>query len=328
MSRFYFFRRFILLPSFVGLACCACQPTSTSTEIIFSKDVKKAESQTNSSAERIDNQAGAEQPVSTAAVADNNNTGTVIAKDAALKADSVNGVAASIQTSLVAYQTGLELASSAHRLSQSAISPDDWGLVASRWDRAADLLKQVTADSEHYQLAQQKIADYRENATQTQVKIKRLQSEVYIPLAPTAALEKPTLRADHNSDLTIDKRRVRVPIVRRLHGTPVVQVTFNGNQTYEMILDTGASRTLVTRQMANNLEIAITDRMIAATASAAKVVFDIGQVRTMTVGSVTLNDAQVSIGDAVGIGLLGNDFLAGYDVIIRSGEGVVELVES
>ncbi len=302
------------------------------TETVFSKDAKKAQKQTNSSASQGDGQAQVEPLVATARVVDADSVGAASAdEDTALRTASAGRTATSTQLSLEAYQTGLELASSAHTLSQSALSPDDWGLVVSRWNRAADQLKQVSADSEHYQLAQQKVADYQQNAAQTQVKIKRLQSEVYVPLAPSAALEESIPRSDRTSDRTDNmaaKRRVRVPIVRRLHGTPVVRVTFNGTQTYEMILDTGASRTLVTRQMASNLKIVATERMIAATASAAEVIFDIGQVRTMTVGSITLNNAQVSIGDAVGIGLLGNDFLAGYDVIIRSREGIVELVES
>ena len=68
--------------------------------------------------------------------------------------------------------------------------------------------------------------------------------------------------------------------------------------------------------------------MIAATASQAEVSFDLGRVRSIAVGNVTLPNAQVSIGDAVSVGLLGNDFLRDYDVIIRSGEGVVELVKA
>ena len=334
MARFHFFRRFILSPGFVGLACCACQPISTIAEGGFPQGVERAEELADSPAHQAADPTSPGQPVSTTVLAD-------AKKAIAIETDAV----ASVQSSLTAYQTGLELASSAHMLSQSAISPDDWGLVSSRWSRAADQLKQVTANSEHYQTAQQKIAEYRQNAVQIQTKVKRLQNEVYVPLAPLPAaapatapatapvtLEKLTPQSDRPSSNT-GRRLVQVPIVRRLHGTPVVQVTFNGTHTYDMILDTGASRTLVTRQMANDLEIVITERMIAATASAAEVTFDIGQVRTMTVGSrtagsVTLNNARVSVGDAVGIGLLGNDFFSGYDVIIRSGESVVELVES
>ena len=90
-----------------------------------------------------------------------------------------------------------------------------------------------------------------------------------------------------------------------------------------MILDTGASRTLITRQMADELGVVVTEKMVAATASENEVTFDIGQVRSMSIKDITLRDARVSIGDAVSIGLLGNDFLHGYDVTIRA--DVVEL---
>ncbi|MBE9061688.1 retropepsin-like aspartic protease [cf. Phormidesmis sp. LEGE 11477] len=241
----------------------------------------------------------------------------VVAAEATAGADS-------IQSSLVAYQAGLDLASSANALSQSAISPDDWSLVLSRWQRAADQLQQVATESEKYSSAQQKIADYTRNATQAQGKIEQLKTEVYVPLPtrPAAPAERIAPQSDHIAGHTT------VPIVRRLHGTPVVQVTFNHGRTYDMILDTGASRTLITRQMANDLGIEPTEQMVAATASAAAVTFDIGQVRTITMGALTLNNARVSIGDAIDIGLLGNDFFLGYDVIIRSRENVVEFVKS
>ncbi|MEM8501519.1 MAG: retropepsin-like aspartic protease [Cyanobacteria bacterium P01_D01_bin.1] len=239
----------------------------------------------------------------------------------------------SVQTSLLAYQTALELASSARTLSQSAISPDDWSLVASRWSRAADQLKLVSTDSEHYQQAQQKMADYTQNAVQTRDRIQRLQTETYVPLPASPAVSVPLSPPVSSIPTTSNgyaasQNRVRVPIVRRLHGTPVVKVTFNGTKQYEMILDTGASRTLITRQMANDLEVEITSQMLAATASAAEVTFDIGQIRTITMGSLTLSNVSVGVGDAVSVGLLGNDFFSGHDVIIRSREGMVELVKS
>ncbi|MEL6902932.1 MAG: hypothetical protein AAFP07_18495, partial [Cyanobacteria bacterium J06606_4] len=63
-------------------------------------------------------------------------------------------------------------------------------------------------------------------------------------------------------------------------------------------------------------------------ASQAEVSFDVGQVGSIAVGEVTLTNARVSIGEAVEVGLLGNDFLRGYDVIIRAREGVVELIDA
>ncbi len=77
--------------------------------------------------------------------------------------------------------------------------------------------------------------------------------------------------------------------------------------------------------MARDLGVVTTERMIATTASQAEVSFDVGQVDTISMGGIVLENARVSIGDAVHIGLLGNDFLRDYDVTIRSQAGFVEL---
>lgn len=222
----------------------------------------------------------------------------------------------------LAYAQGINLASSAYLLSQSAISADDWGLVASRWQQAADQLKQVTAADAQHAAAQQKIAEYARNGQYATDQIAALNQSgsAQIPVAQPIQMT-----AAANVSAETSPRRVSMPIVRRLHGTPIVQVTFNGAKSYEMILDTGASRTLITRQMADELGVVTTDRIVAATASEAEVVFEIGQVRSISTGEIALQNVRVSIGDSVDIGLLGNDFLHGYDIAIRSSENVVEL---
>ena len=107
-----------------------------------------------------------------------------------------------------------------------------------------------------------------------------------------------------------------------------MQVTFNGTKTYDMILDTGASRTLITRDMASELEVVSTERMVAATASESEVVFELGRVKSISMGGISVSNAHVTIGDSVSVGLLGNDFLNGYDITIRGRENVIELVRS
>ncbi|MFK8182663.1 MAG: aspartyl protease family protein [Phormidesmis sp.] len=285
------------------------------------------------------------------------------AADAADEAEAAIAAekAAEIAAQVTAYQDGINLASSAYNLSQSAVSPDDWGLVASRWQRAVDQLKLINSNSENYSVAQSKIAEYALNAEYATERIASLQAASRAPLPKSvnplssnkprrqpsepgtasvpsnaqgpqpATTRSRTTVARPNAAVSTARRSaspapntaastVRVPVVRRLHGTPIVRVTFNDAQTYEMILDTGASRTLITRAMANELGIVVNDRMIAATASEAQVTFDLGQMRSISMGGVRLNNAQVSIGDSVDIGLLGNDFLRGYDVTIRDRE--------
>lgn len=113
-----------------------------------------------------------------------------------------------------------------------------------------------------------------------------------------------------------------VPILRRSGLTPVIAVTFNGTQTYEMILDTGASGTLVTRAMANELRLQQTGTVVASIADGSTVRFPTGRVKTIAVNAAQVQDVTVAIADNMNIGLLGHDFFGNYD--IRIGKDVVE----
>ena len=62
---------------------------------------------------------------------------------------------------------------------------------------------------------------------------------------------------------------VEVPIRRRVAGIPVVEVMFNGRRSYEMLLDTGASGTVITAQMAQELNITPAGTATIDTASGA-----------------------------------------------------------
>jgi predicted aspartyl protease len=305
------FYRFILLPGFVGLACYACTPAPQA----LSKETNLNQ-----------NGRALSEPVE-----------PTLAKDKVVKTESPlidagTDTDAAYGLSLSAYREGINLASSAYSLSQSAVSPDDWSLIASRWQQASAQLKQVDAQDKNYATAQQKIVEYARNASHATTQLEALQQPIRAPTLPSnrplnqpvvlTTANLPAQPAVNDSD---GSGKMQVPVVRRLHGTPVVQVLFNGDRSYEMILDTGASRTLITRQMADELGIVATERMVAATASENEVTFDLGQVRSMSVGEVTLQNARVTIGDSINIGLLGNDFLQGYDITIR--EETVELAQ-
>ncbi|MGI0486293.1 retropepsin-like aspartic protease family protein [Pantanalinema rosaneae CENA516] len=108
----------------------------------------------------------------------------------------------------------------------------------------------------------------------------------------------------------------------RLSGTPVIDVTFNGSRTFEMILDTGASGTLITRSMANALSVTPFNRGIATLADGRAVAFDIGRVTSIAVDGAEIRNVPVAIADRTNIGLLGHDFFGNYDVKIK--QDVVE----
>lgn len=115
---------------------------------------------------------------------------------------------------------------------------------------------------------------------------------------------------------------VTVPILRRSGMTPVIAVTFNGTKTYEMILDTGASGTLVTRAMADELRLKPNGAILASIADGSTVRFPTGRVNTIAVAAAQVQDVDVAIAENMNIGLLGHDFFGNYD--IRIGKDVVE----
>jgi predicted aspartyl protease len=109
----------------------------------------------------------------------------------------------------------------------------------------------------------------------------------------------------------------RIPIKRRDRGTPVIEVRFNNRYTFEMLLDTGASHTVITPAMAERLSLQPVGVAIADTASATGVEFPIGLVESMQAGSVAAKDILVAVSPALTLGLLGQDFYGNRDVIIR-----------
>jgi predicted aspartyl protease len=110
----------------------------------------------------------------------------------------------------------------------------------------------------------------------------------------------------------------RVPIKRRSGKTPVIDVTFNGNQVFEMILDTGASGTLITQQMASEMNLKPSGTINASIADGSEVQFQTGVVNSITVGGASVNNIEVAIAPKADIGLLGHDFFENYDVKILS----------
>jgi predicted aspartyl protease len=103
----------------------------------------------------------------------------------------------------------------------------------------------------------------------------------------------------------------------------VIDVTFNGTKTFEMIVDTGASATLITRSMAAALGVVPVNTIKVDTASSAGVKFPVGYVQSIAVDGAVANQVLVAIALSDGdIGLLGHDFFGNYDVTLK--QNVVE----
>ncbi len=115
---------------------------------------------------------------------------------------------------------------------------------------------------------------------------------------------------------------VQVPIKRRSGMTPVIEVTFNGVKTYEMILDTGASGTLITSAMAKELQIQPEGLVKAQIADGSSVEFPVGRMKSIAIQTAKVENVDVAIASDMEIGLLGHDFFGRFDIRIR--ENMVE----
>lgn len=216
----------------------------------------------------------------------------------------------------VSYQQALVKAESATSISQSAISPEDWAIVSRKWQQAIQLLKAVPASHPNYKNAKAKLAEYQQQFDYAQ---KKANPNPALASAGPKCFGKPDRSYANASSV------FTAPIKRREHSTVVIDVTFFNSglrQTYEMILDSGASATLITGEMATGLRIKPIGATKANTASGQGVIFGIGCMDSMQVGGAVVRNLPVIIGTSLDIGLLGQDFFGGYDVTIK--QNVVE----
>ena len=208
------------------------------------------------------------------------------------------------------YQRAQNKADSAVSIGQSAQSPGDWQLVASRWQQAIAFLQAIPPDSPQRDRALTKIAEYQGHLARAQERAQSNRPAASAPmvleLAPSASKTTP--------------RVFPARIKRRLGGTPVIDVRFNGSQTFEMIVDTGASGVAITEDMARSLDVEIVGVITANTASDKEVSFPVGFVKEIAVGGAVVRDVRVAIAPRLDIGLLGHDFFGNYDITIRRDE--------
>lgn len=227
-----------------------------------------------------------------------------------------------------AYTDAINLASSAVGLGQQATSSDDWDLVVSRWEQSIQELKRVPTEDQHYAIAQTKIKEYERNlahAKQRLAKLKQPPPDIALKRSTPVSAASPTVTshsatesaATQGSGASPTAPLSTIPIVERRSGIPVIEVRFNG-QSYPMILDTGASHTHITRAMANELGVQVVEQISVATASNRQAIVDVGYVPSIRVGHISHSNVPVSIGDAVPIGLLGNDIYQHHDIVLQA----------
>lgn len=213
------------------------------------------------------------------------------------------------------FDMALDKAYGASTISQSAQSAEDWRLIAMQWSEAISLMKTVPAHSPNKAIAQQKIRQYQQN-------LKYAQQQAIRPVVrsrPPEAVAVSTPLLAPPTFVLPPSGVFQTAIKSRHGGTPVVDVIFNGGQQFEMIVDTGASGTVITQQMAAALGIVPIGKARANTASDRNVEFAIGNVSSIEVGGAVVQNVPVAIAPTANLdlGLLGQDFFSNYDVTIK-----------
>ena len=105
----------------------------------------------------------------------------------------------------------------------------------------------------------------------------------------------------------------RVPIRGRRGGIPVIDVTFNSEQTFQMLVDTGASITTITPDMAKAIGFKPQGKLKVRTSSGDVVEMPTGNISSIDVGGAESNNFTVLVG---GLPLLGQNFFSKYNVMI------------
>lgn len=222
------------------------------------------------------------------------------------------------------YKLALEKADSAGNITVSAQSQDDWNLVASRWQQAIQLLRSIPSSSPYRSLAQAKLTTYQRNLAYAKNQATRAVSgdiasaPTLLPVTPRTDITSNSQPQVLSSDVSSHAGRTYVArIKRRAGGTPVIDVTFNGQRTFEMIVDTGASGTVITNEMASTLGVSVIGKAKVDTASDKSVEVPLAYVNSIAVGGAVIKGVVVAIGNSLDTGLLGHDFFDDYDVTIK-----------
>ena len=116
-----------------------------------------------------------------------------------------------------------------------------------------------------------------------------------------------------------------VPIKGRRSGIPVIDVKFNDRYTFEMMLDTGASSIVITKQMAKKLRVNHYENVWVSTPSNDYFKMSSGYVYSVGVAGITQKNSRVITSPSLDMGLLGQSFFNHYDITIK--RDVVEFRE-
>jgi clan AA aspartic protease (TIGR02281 family) len=223
------------------------------------------------------------------------------------------------------YQDALNTAAAARAVSETALAKEDWSLVADRWQESIGQLKAVPKNSINYPLAMKILPQFQQNlshARQKAVNFKAPKTDQSISdlkkSDPIKKISKTDKAADPQVIITKTEQTTSfsLPIISKNNDVPVVEVVINGSDRIPMMLDTGASKTLLTKGVAERLKLVSSGKTKAKTANGTAE-FDTVKLDSVEFGQGKVTDLSVAVGDDnLNYGLLGHDVYKGYDITL------------
>ena len=128
-------------------------------------------------------------------------------------------------------------------------------------------------------------------------------------------------KPNNNPIPQIHQKQTRVytiPIKSRRSGIPVIDVKFNDRYVFEMMLDTGASEIVITKQMAKTLDVNYTHNVWVSTPSSNHVKMPSGYLYSVGVANLSQKNPLFITSPSMDMGLLGQSFFSRYDMTIKS----------
>ncbi len=227
------------------------------------------------------------------------------------------------------YQQAIASAQRATQLSKQAKSTEDWQAVAQQWQASIALMKQVPAQDPNHAAAVQSLDLLNEGMSRSQSELQRIrendqnqENNQAAQAKATQALEEATqrLQAQNKQTPSVKTRTYYATIKSYKSGIPLIDVTFNGNVHFEMMVDTGASSTMITESMSKALNVETVSYVTANTPSG-ETKFPVGYVNSIAVGQSSVQEVPVAIGP---VALLGHDFFGDCNISIKRDQNVVE----
>lgn len=202
------------------------------------------------------------------------------------------------------YQAAIDKADGAKAIEQTAASKDDLFLSVQSLQESVAMLKSILPSSSQHILATKALPKYEQQLAIAQQKAAR-----FVRKSPQNTVASQTANISQRDNFSL-------AIHQKLGGVPVIEVSLN-NLKVPMLLDTGASRTLITQSVAQQLQLQTIGNSQSKTANGTAT-FKVATIDRIKFGEGETDRVAVAIGqNDLPYGLLGHDVYDGYDLNIK-----------